>query len=219
MAIKFFPDKLAVFLNIKEDLNIKEESGSAGGKGDIMSFIELIIEGIFVILVWKEFKMTRKEFEWQEEEYDIKTKQAIERKLKVICGFIYQRFKGNFVDKILNEHCNDNGELCVNIEGLELFFKFLNEFSIPPEFFHKYVQDIHITQNKENYINEYLEIVKDILIKENIMTFTDYFSPNKKEAYKKIQKCYDNIHNYWRQQITGDINDEIMIGMIWKKEK
>ena len=80
------------------------------------------------------------------------------------------------------------------------------------------MQDIHITQNKENYINEYLEIVKEILIKENIMTFTDYFSPNKKEAYKKINQCYDNIHNYWGQQVIH-INDNEMIEKIWEKEK
>ena len=82
LLIKFFPDKIANFLGIKTDT------------GEIMSFIELIIEGIFCILVLKEFKMTRKSFEWTEKD---RQEKEIHKKI----SFILYKIVDNFIEHFL----------------------------------------------------------------------------------------------------------------------
>lgn len=89
IVVKFFPDKITNFLGIKKDT------------GEIMSFIELIIEGIFCILVLKEFKMTRKSFKWQQKEQEEKKDKEANRQLNYIirCFFIdyYNFWVRNFL--------------------------------------------------------------------------------------------------------------------------
>ncbi|GEM_PF-4721905 len=53
-------------------------------RGDLMSFIELIIEAIFCVLVFKEFRMTRKSFEWQKEEWERQREEEYYRRINVI---------------------------------------------------------------------------------------------------------------------------------------
>ena len=55
-----------------------------------MSFIELIIEGIFCVFVLKEFKMTRKSFEWQQEEREKSKDKEANRQLNEIVKFFLQ---------------------------------------------------------------------------------------------------------------------------------
>ena len=87
IVVKFFPDKFVNFLGIKKDT------------GEIMSFIELIIEGIFCVFVLKEFKMTRKSFEWQQEEREkSKDKEANRQLNEIVKSFLidYYDFYLNF---------------------------------------------------------------------------------------------------------------------------
>ena len=53
-------------------------------RDNVMSFIELIIEAIFCVLVWHEFKMTRKSFEWQERAEHEKRQEEATKQLKEI---------------------------------------------------------------------------------------------------------------------------------------
>ena len=187
----------------------------------LATWILLPIEIVFLYFVLKEFEMTRKSFEmtrksfeWQEEEHNKKVEADIERKLKVICGFVYQRFYG----KVELEQQNNN--IQPNISDLLTFAREEEkDFDIPEVLVIKRFNFAVSIQNGQSNIKTiYDDTLKDKIGRlENIMDFTDCFSPNKKEAYKKIQKCYEKIHNYWKAQVTGDINDEIMIAMIWGK--
>ena len=173
----------------------------------LATWILLPIEIVFLYFVLEEFKMTRKSFEWQEEEHNKKVEADIERKLKVICGFIYQRFYGQVK---LEQQQNI---IFPNQTDLLNFAKNLySDFHIPEGIIYKHFA------HKINAIDKYDMALKKNIRLENIMTFVDYFSPNKTEAYNKINQCYDNIHNYWGQQVIH-INDDTMIKMIWEQEK
>ena len=72
LTIKFNPKWLTDFLGITD---------AQGGVSDLISYIELMIEFGFLYFVLKEFKMTRKNFEWQEEEQEKKKQEDMKRKL------------------------------------------------------------------------------------------------------------------------------------------
>ena len=72
LTIKFNPKWLTDFLGITD---------AQGGVSDLISYIELMIEFGFLYFVLKEFKMTRKNFEWQEEEQEKQKQEDMKRKL------------------------------------------------------------------------------------------------------------------------------------------
>ena len=234
LAIKFHPK----FLTITDFLGITNKQEDIS---NLISYIELFIECGFLYFVLKEFKMTkeefkmtrkefemtRKEFEWQEEEYDIKTKQAIERKLKVICGFVYKWLYENQCILINQDSCKE-GILCINYEGEEEMRKFLNKFSIPFRMREVLAdksdltgQQIRFPQtNINDFCDAYMLFIKSYKFQfVDISKYQTYFSDNTHIAYHKINQCYDNIHNYWKTQRILDQNDDSMIKMIWEQEK
>ena len=167
-AIKFFPDKLAAFLNIKE------ESESAGGKGDIMSFIELIIEGIFVILVWKEFKMTKEEFKMTRKEFEI-TRKEFEMTRK---QFELQE------EELKNKYCHE----VWHSVGMIFFHKLFNDFSIDKGV-GKYVD--MIKQHYNELDKEIEEKIKSLF--EEKIPITNPAGENVADNYKEVFEKYKEI--------------------------
>ena len=53
------------------------------------SYIELIVEITFLCFVLKEFKMTRKSFQWQEEEQKENERRKMNKKFSDICVYFY----------------------------------------------------------------------------------------------------------------------------------
>ena len=84
----------------------------------LMSLAELIVEGIFLLLVLKEFKMTTKSFEWQNEEWrNRKDDEATKRINKIIHYLLCDYMNGKFIlnndfGKKMSEMVNLQDELC-----------------------------------------------------------------------------------------------------------
>ena len=181
----------------------------------LATWILLPIEIVFLYFLLKEFEITRKSFEWQEEEYNKKVEADIERKLKVICGFIYQRFYGQVKLEQQQNIIFPNQTDVLNVST-----ELKKDFGIPLDIVNKQFCCQTDRPNQSHDIKKvHVSVLKSHFRSVNIMTFIDYFSQNKKEAYNNINQCYDNIHNYWKTQTIGDQNDDSMIKMIWEQEK
>ena len=53
-----------------------------------IGYLGIAIEAIFLFFVLKEFKMTRKSFEWQKEEQEEREEKKIDEKIKFLCSYI-----------------------------------------------------------------------------------------------------------------------------------
>ena len=197
IVVKFFPDKIANFLGIKTDT------------GEIMSFIELIIEGIFCVLVLKEFKMTRKSFEWQQKEQQEKKDKEIEDKINYICyvvlkmdinkSFMFVNQRGYIVNREFPLNKEQIEEYCEQLEkekGIkskisskiieEAINNILKKNSYPSND-QMFMNSLECKRTLYNYSQQYLSN-KFLFDKSFIRTLIKDFS-----NYKQIDELYDKL--------------------------
>ena len=193
LLIKFLPNSI-------EWLGIKSEN-----KDSLMSFIELIIEGIFCILVLKEFKMTRKSFEWQKKEQEEKKDKKIEEKIKYFAWLVMDDFKNSYKE-MLDKHKKKELLLILqcNEKILDIYCKDRAERYFLPVSFCKTILTSSIKQlTKQWSEGESIDffVIYDYFIgwSNRIFTtdvFTPYFIKNLNKyfkSYREIEEIYNKL--------------------------
>lgn len=92
----------------------KQFSDWLSGYDGLMSAVELFVEGLFLLLVLKEFKMTRKSFEWTEND---RRDKEIRRKVSFILSKIVDNFINNFyyLSFVIGENNIEDNQITKNI--------------------------------------------------------------------------------------------------------
>ena len=90
-------DEEFVFCGTNIFKQFKQLSDWLSGYDGLMSLAELIVEGIFLFFVLKEFKMTRKSFEWQNEEWRNRKDDEATKRINMITRALF--FPNGNLDK------------------------------------------------------------------------------------------------------------------------
>lgn len=144
-----------------------------------ISYLEITIETIFLFFVLREFKMTRKSFEWRSEEKQKRNNEEATEQLKYIYSFLVYSF-------------------CQKVRGIRLEEPFLLLRK-------KEIEDA-IKENREEFVNQNLHGERPTLqtLQEKLKEVMSELEQLKKEREKYFHISVDDIADYISKDILRD---------------
>ena len=173
----------------------------------LMSLAELIVEGIFLLLVLKEFKMTRQSFEWTRKD---RREEKTKRELCYFAFIVLDNFANyykNFIDKndlIVLKSITNNDKKIVN----DLCKKIIEKYPLPLSFCEfvitKSIKDLTRQFQKGERIDD-IEIYDCLLEKADYVFTINALTPNFINKCKKHFKSYDEIDEIYEKLINNKL--------------
>ena len=187
-----------------------------------ISYFEILIEAIFLFFVLKEFKMTRKSFEWQQKEQQEKKDKEANRQLNEIVKFFLQLhiLKMSY-DELIRHRLQDFGYLCDNPEERKRQLNEIREYAKEKNILNYLLKQYeenreNITKQEEDTVNKINK--KFVLLNSNCGYFAVQLKDDKKEEFYNYIQRYNLLPETAKNmKLDYDIVEKIYNKIFYKK--
>lgn len=187
-----------------------------------ISYFEILIEAIFLFFVLKEFKMTRKSFEWQQKEQQEKKDKEANRQLNEIVKFFLQLhiLKMSY-DELIYHRLQDLGYLCDNPEERKRQLNEIREYTKEKNILNYLLKQYeenreNITKQEEDTVNKINK--KFVLLNSNCRYFAVQLKDGEKEEWCNYIQQYNLLPETAKNmKLDYDIVEKIYNKIFYKK--
>ena len=173
---------------------------------EYVSYFEIIIEAIFLFFVLKEFKMTKKSFEWQKKEQEEKMDKEIKEKIRYfawICIDEFVKYYKNLINKLNMEEISQI--LLPNQKSIDnICTEITKKYKLPFEFCNTLILNsikqltTQFMAQQRNSLDIY-EIYDYFVGWKNRIFTTDVFTPSYINRLKEYFKSDKEINEIYEQ--------------------